>query len=309
MFDLFSLDEKLNKAASEVIAAWKASNQEHPLNDLVKMAREESGFNPEQTRRLVEKVNSEAFLAVFPEKHAFEVADSTIILGEAPKYGGDVELPVLATDVAKQAALAVFDEMTKEASIDIGTGDPESQAYLQEVFKDSGFGNEYMAKLAATPYTDIFGCSQEDIDRTKQATTDATFNQRVQEEETRRMIEAPIEAGSVKVAMLRKQANVEMLEDQVWEIFKEAALGGTPVAKMESDLINSYPDQAVMVVECVNALVEKLATMEANPRWAYKRASVQHFQPDKVMVETPLTTAFAALVKASTEYIPGSIWG
>lgn len=79
-----SIDESsLNLAVHEVVADY--INEDVTLNDGVRKKASELGLNRDQTERLIERTNSEAFLRVFPEKTDFDVADPKVIFEEGTK--------------------------------------------------------------------------------------------------------------------------------------------------------------------------------------------------------------------------------
>ena len=74
-------ESSLNLAAHEIVAAF--NNDNVTLNDGVVKKASELGLNRDQTARLIERTNSEAFLSLFPEKTDFTVADPNVILKSA----------------------------------------------------------------------------------------------------------------------------------------------------------------------------------------------------------------------------------
>lgn len=74
-------ESSLNLAAHEIVAAF--NNDNVTLNDGVIKKASELGLNRDQTARLIERTNSEAFLSLFPEKTDFAVADPNVILKTA----------------------------------------------------------------------------------------------------------------------------------------------------------------------------------------------------------------------------------
>ena len=74
-------ESSLNLAAHEIVAAF--NNDNITLNDGVVKKASELGLNRDQTARLIERTNSEAFLSLFPGKTDFAVADPNVILKTA----------------------------------------------------------------------------------------------------------------------------------------------------------------------------------------------------------------------------------
>lgn len=72
-------ESSLNLAAHEVVAEF---NKGASLNDSVTKKAAELGLNDDQTCRLIERSNSEAFLSRFPDSTEFPVADPNVILSK-----------------------------------------------------------------------------------------------------------------------------------------------------------------------------------------------------------------------------------
>lgn len=73
-------EDLLNRWAANI--ATDFVDNQIPLNTGVKEKVAAAQLNRDQTERLVEKTNTEAFLKLFPTKTAFIVADTRIVLGE-----------------------------------------------------------------------------------------------------------------------------------------------------------------------------------------------------------------------------------
>lgn len=73
-------EELLNRWAMNI--ATDFVDNQIPLNTGVKEKVAAAQLNRDQTERLVEKTNTEAFLKLFPTKTAFIVADTRVVLGE-----------------------------------------------------------------------------------------------------------------------------------------------------------------------------------------------------------------------------------
>lgn len=76
-------EDSLNIAAHEVVAGFVDVGTD--LTSGVRKKASELGLNREQTARLIERTNSEAFLRVFPEKTDFAVADPGALLTSSEK--------------------------------------------------------------------------------------------------------------------------------------------------------------------------------------------------------------------------------
>lgn len=73
-------EDSLCTMARDIVSSFV--NEGVPLNDGVRKCASEHGFNRDQTARLIERTNSEAFLRLYPDKTDFVVADPEAILNE-----------------------------------------------------------------------------------------------------------------------------------------------------------------------------------------------------------------------------------
>lgn len=80
-------EDSLNLAAHSIVAEFVDNGSD--LTTGVRKKASELGLNREQTSRLIERTNSEAFLRVFPEKTDFAVADPNVILGSSEKTASE----------------------------------------------------------------------------------------------------------------------------------------------------------------------------------------------------------------------------
>lgn len=92
-------ESSLNLAAHEIVADFK--HEGVALNDAVIKKAAELGLNTDQTNRLIERTNSEAFLSLFPEKTDFEVADPKVVL--ASKVASETVTKVASESVKKMS--------------------------------------------------------------------------------------------------------------------------------------------------------------------------------------------------------------
>lgn len=70
-------ESSLNLAAHEIVADF--NHNDVTLNDGVIKKAAELGLNDDQTSRLIERANSEAFLSLFPDTADFTVADPSVV--------------------------------------------------------------------------------------------------------------------------------------------------------------------------------------------------------------------------------------
>ena len=152
------------------------------LTEGVKKKASEMGLNNDQTSRLIERTNSEAFLRVFPERTDFAVADPNEILGQKI---ASVDSNGKEVRSYKQATSKDFDEIfgnvhTKTAS-DYGPSDDDmARAILKDRVFESAISEQIrLAKYASEQLIDnaeanawgvfkdtvLFGTPVSDIER------------------------------------------------------------------------------------------------------------------------------------------------
>ena len=80
----------LQSMAKDIVQKYKSNMDTESLTVLTKEAVEKEAFNKDQASRLIERVNSEAFLSMYPAKTDFPVADPKIVLASlspsSPNY-------------------------------------------------------------------------------------------------------------------------------------------------------------------------------------------------------------------------------
>ena len=72
-------DSSLRAAAQDIVSEYLENGVS--LNEGVTKKASEIGLNQDQTARLIERTNTEAFLRVFPDSTEFEVASPEVVLG------------------------------------------------------------------------------------------------------------------------------------------------------------------------------------------------------------------------------------
>lgn len=73
-------EDLLQVTAKQIVNSF--SEGETSLTNGVRKKASEMGLNRDQTARLIERTNAEAFLSIFPERTDFNVADPDVILSE-----------------------------------------------------------------------------------------------------------------------------------------------------------------------------------------------------------------------------------
>lgn len=262
-----TVDESLLQAIAQGIAQDFKSNGVN-LNEAIKAKAQELNFNREQTARLIERTNTEAFLAVFPEKKEFEVGDPKVILSMfGPKQEG--------AKIASTTSTTRDAGLSKTASTKHRSYKEALQMSAEEIF---GFEPGSNTKVASYDYDGYEEELKGHIYRTKIAKERADEAMRVKE------------AG---VQLQREQAI-----SKFYAMYKEAALRGTSTDSIEEALVLKYPTKQAAVASLVNTFNTKLAKECFEARPMLKRASYNEINYKKVVGDTPLTTQFGAVLKA-----------
>lgn len=237
-------EDSLNLAAHQIVADLVDDGLQ--LNDGVRKKASELGLNRDQTARLIERTNSEAFLRMFPETTDFTVADPSVIFADSEKMAGD---SCSHTDVKGYAA-----RLERDPYDIFGVANEKTASY-----EDNRMASDVRTKLIDMVYT-------------------RHFNEAARVEKTAKLLE------------------IEQAENNLWQVFKTAAYSGTPVSAMESELLLAFPNQPLMVTEMVGALTEKLASVALLHPEIMKRASLEGFEPNKVVKDSVITRAFQEVI-------------
>ena len=235
-------EDSLDLAAHQVVASFV--NDGATLNDGVRKKASDLGLNRDQTARLIERTNSEAFLRVFPEKTDFAVADPSILLDGSEKTASFKDENVFHKPTYIEMLDRDFDAI-------FGNTQTKTASY------DTPVSNDTRGKLV-----------------------DIVYSQRISEE--------------VGVEKMAKFLEAEKADANLWEVFKTAAYVGVPVASMETELMQAFPDRLEAVSAVVDALSEKLASSLLPPE-VMKRAS-KDTDITLGIPESEITRAFQAVI-------------
>ena len=263
-----TVDESLLQSIAQGIAREFKANGIN-LNDAIKEKATELNFNREQTARLIERTNTEAFLAVFPDKKEFEVGDPKVILS---MFGGT---PAGTKEASHTSVSEGTQGRTKVANFKYRNYKEAMQMSAEEIF---GMDPNNHTKVASYDYDGYEEELKGQIYRKKIA--------RAREEEVMRVKEAGVQ-------LQREQAI-----SKFYTMYKEAALRGTSTDTIEEALILKYPTKQAAVASLVDTFNSKLAKECFEARPMLKRASYGDINYRKVVGDTPLTAQFGTVLKA-----------
>lgn len=146
-------EDLLQVTAKDIVQDYV--NNGETLTDGVKKKASEMGLNKDQTARLIERTNSEAFLSVFPEKSEFNVADPNAILSE--KVASERKaLKSYAEQVSRDFDDIFGNTVEKQASTDINIYSEDlARAKVRDmVFEGAMLEQTRLAKFAAESLID-----------------------------------------------------------------------------------------------------------------------------------------------------------
>lgn len=249
-------DYELQAIARDIVTEFKHGST---LNDLVTKKASAAGFNKDQTERLIERTNSEAFLSLYPTTTEFEVADPNIILSKTASYKEDS-----AVEFKKEAASRV--EIPSRGSY---------KDYLSQGF-DSIFGMDSTEKTASYE-------TEGDKDITQLAMKLASEKAE----------------DKVRIDKVAARLHIEHGFNNVWKLYKEAALQGRSTEDLESEILGalSTSGHKKLASDLVESLNDKLGKQTHLDSRSFKRASTTEDNYG-IYNETSLTRAFKGLVGA-----------
>ena len=267
-------EESLHTLATGVVEKFITSDV--PLSDGVKQVMEANGLNRDQTKRLIERTNTEAFLKGFPKTTEFTVADPREVFGEAK----------LASVKKSEVTPTVSDDSTEMFKV------ASEASRVHESHMYAGYG-----AYKSMSMEDIFGVSAEKV-----ASTQHGFDSQLQEkvamrDKYRDVVYAQQLEDYFSAEKFASKDALEQAENDVWEAYKTAALAGQSTASLEADLVNAFPHMVETMVGIADILTTKLAATQALPVEMYKRASIHDISEVGVMAETPLIVAVSKLIE------------
>ena len=135
-------ESSLLTAAHEIVDAFM--DKSASLNDGVIKKASELGLNNDQTQRLIERTNTEAFLRVYPSDTDFEVASPEVVLG--------IKTASIVPTVMDKGGTVNDDGLFKAAHVQ------EDYFYKKA---SSKLPSRYQTKVASVSEEDIFGMDDE----------------------------------------------------------------------------------------------------------------------------------------------------
>lgn len=261
-------DSSLLSAAHEIVNNFM--DNDTTLNTGVQKKASELGLNTDQTMRLIEKTNTEAFLRKYPSTTEFDVASPEVVCGiKTSSVKRNLE-DCKDTDEGLFKAASAKDGVVKNAA-----------------------DYEYVNAIDRTSLDDIFGLEA--------GTKVASSYEPVSSPENKKVLEGIWEMTktSSELAQKREMQNLEIEKhaQNMFAFVKEAALQGKPIGKMEEDLIASYPDEESNVRALFDNYEVKLAS-EMTSTAALTRAN--DVKP-RYVVESPITKEFGMLLQSAGE--------
>lgn len=236
-------DGSLMSMAQDIVTEFM--DKKVTLNEGVTKKASEMGLNTDQTKRLIERTNTEAFLRVYPSTTEFDVADPGVILGEK------VANIANTISISKTAATEDSDEgMFKAASAE----------------KKNTSADRYNQKVASVEDFDIFGMNSEEFQ--KEASTGKL--EYALDKESQAMMEALHSINKTASEIERENFARELefndrLEDLA-ERIKQASLDGTEsIAASEEHLLTAFPDRSDFIHTLYDTVVEKMASWNVPP--------------------------------------------
>ena len=136
------------------------------LNDLVKEKVAEDKLNTEQTKRLIEKTNGEAFIKLFPAKTSFEVADPEAVLGIKVASEGLAPAPKSSY---KQSLAREFDDIFGLENVKVASEVAE--------YKGTTSLKGWRTKIAKEAADDEFRVQVNSVLLAKEASYDSAYRQ------------------------------------------------------------------------------------------------------------------------------------
>lgn len=232
-------ESSLLTAAHEIVDAFM--DKTATLNDGVIKKASELGLNNDQTQRLIERTNTEAFLRVYPNDTDFEVASPEVVLGiktasivpTMNDKGGSID------DGLFKAANVQKDYFYKKASSRLPSRYATKVASVsdEDIF---GMDEAFYKEAEATKYASAIDPEDMELCRTICGNT-KTASQRAQED------------------LHREMAFSEAIDD-LGDFIKQASLQGRQsIESSETELLNYFPENEALTRGIYDALVTKMA--------------------------------------------------
>lgn len=265
-------DSSLLSAAHEIVTDFM--DKKASLNDGVMKKASELGLNSDQTQRLIERTNTEAFLRVYPSTTDFEVASPEVVLG----------IKTASITPTKVVPIAEDDGLFKAASVKRASVEPRVNFGIA-----TGASAEYQAKLDAVTGEDIFGMDDEFY-----KTAAETKYAYALDVESREMCRAICDMNKTASQIAQEELDRELrFNDAIEDLgafIKQASLSGIQsIAESEYELRNMFPDERNAIASVYDAVVTKMASDGVHPMYL-KRAEAE--RPVKLAHASELTNKF-----------------
>lgn len=265
-------DSSLLSAAHEIVTDFM--DKKASLNDGVMKKASELGLNSDQTQRLIERTNTEAFLRVYPSTTDFEVASPEVVLG----------IKTASITPTKVVPIAEDDGLFKAASVKRASVEPRVNFGIA-----TGASAEYQAKLDAVTGEDIFGMDDEFY-----KTAAETKYAYALDVESREMCRAICDMNKTASQIAQEELDRELrFNDAIEDLgafIKQASLSGMQsIAESEYELRNMFPDERNAIASVYDAVVTKMASDGVHPMYL-KRAEAE--RPVKLAHASELTNKF-----------------
>jgi len=269
-------DSSIMMAAQEITSDF--IDGKVTLNEGVAKKASDLGYNVEQTKRLIERTNTEAFMKKFATGESeFTLADPDVILG-------DKNVKTASTYTLSNTEDSNSEGMFKAASEEKKEYIPSNHGF------NLGASKEYQEKLASVDLRDIFGLNDDDmkVDALPSAIDPDIANwNRMICESTKTASERQVEYDAKAFAFYDKV-------DELAEFIKQASLSGDQsIRDSELELLNMFPENVDTVRNLYDNIVEKMASEGVNPSTLERSVEVP---VSKLAHESKLTRLFEDLI-------------
>ena len=255
-------DSSLLSAAHEIVSDFL--DKKASLNDGVIKKASELGLNSDQTSRLIERTNTEAFLRIYPGDTEFEVASPEVVLGiKTASITPKINVP--AASVEKKASIDPAKERMRE-------------------------------KLASISPEEIFGMDTEEFQKTAAMCTYEPAIDRESAMMLRTIHESTKLASEINQEEMARNLAVNDAIEDFEDFVKQAALSGTQqLHESEAEVLNMYPQAEGIIRSVYDDISEKFASAAIGVG-TVRRAASPAFT--KYASASPLTIKFNRILTA-----------
>lgn len=260
-------DSLLLTAANDIVTNFL--DKKASLNEGVIKKAGELGLNTDQTSRLIERTNTEAFLRIYPNDTEFEVASPEAVMG--------VKTSSIVPDIKREEAPE--EGLFKAASIKNSI--PEAASYTGRFSDEDIFGmdNEFFKTASSSQY-------EYAIDKESQWLCEG-------------ICAATKTASEIKQEELIKEERIDKALTDIVDMVKQSSLSGVQgVGEAESELLNYYPKYAGLVSATFDVVTEKMASAMVEQSKLTRSEGIVNY---KYASATPLTNKFQMLLNALGE--------